>query len=185
MHLKAILVAATLMTSAGLMHADTINVFNLAGTTSSGTLSGTVTLNATTGKFTAASISYFYTATLGSGTYTFSGSPLSSTSGTGYSSNDFAGTGPATGFDIDLSLPTVNLMGYSGGALCSTTRPCGTQVSAFEVTLTGTDLSQVIGGTLTLASQTGAPAVTPEPSSLLLLGTGVLGVASVMRKRFV
>ena len=38
-------------------------------------------------------------------------------------------------------------------------------------------------GTLTISGAPSAVAVTPEPSSLALLGTGILGVAGVVRKR--
>lgn len=39
------------------------------------------------------------------------------------------------------------------------------------------------GDTLTI-TQVATPAVTPEPSSIALLGTGLLGAAGVLRKRF-
>jgi hypothetical protein len=48
----------------------------------------------------------------------------------------------------------------------------------------GTDgVYQAYNGSLTISGAPAAVAVTPEPSSLALLGTGILGVAGVLRKR--
>lgn len=41
-----------------------------------------------------------------------------------------------------------------------------------------------IDSTLTITADAGAVATTPEPSSFALLGTGLLGIAGVVRKRF-
>ena len=176
MRFKLALVTASLLATSVLSKADTISIFNLAGVTTTGsTLSGTVTLNVTTGRFTDSSIKALYNGT----TYTYSGAPISTTSGTGYSSIDFAGTGATALYDFDLILPTASLIGYTGGALCSTSSTCGGRVSAVEVTLTGSDTAQVTSGTLTPAA-----AVTPEPSGLVLLGTGVLATTTLLRKRY-
>ncbi len=192
---KKLVLTAALLTACGVSRADTINVYNLSANASSGTVSGTLTLDATTGKFTASSISFLYTGVTvpGSGlvngtAYNFSGAGTNTQTGTGYSSNDFAGTGSASLFDFDLTLPTTSLIGYAGGSLCSTSQLCSGQASAIELMSTGVDYNRVTSGTLTLTSTT-APvipaAVSPEPSGLMLLGTGVLGMGVLLRKRYV
>lgn len=83
-----------------------------------------------------------------------------------------AGSSPYLIFGIN----EVDLVGFSGGLLCSTENPCGDGTSAY---LTASGI-----GDLDLQSGTVVPAATPEPSSFLLLGTGLLGIAGMMRKRF-
>ena len=173
MRLRFVAVAALLFGSLGIAHADTMNTFNLSATLINGSATGTLTLNATTGSFTDSSIKVV---TSGGTTY-FSGAPTSS-SGTGYSSIFFATTTPSL-FDFQLALPAASLKGYAGGSLCTTTAPCFGDAAGVQA-VGAADLDDVTAGTLTLAPAVG---VTPEPSSLLLLGTGVLVLGTFLKRR--
>ena len=197
MHLKLALATAAILATSGVSRANTINVFALSGNTTTGTLSGTVTLDATTGRFTDSLVKLLYTGSTITGggffngaTYTFSGAGTNVVSGTGYTSTDFVGTGGAGLFDFDLTLPFTSLIGYTGGSLCSTTATCSGQTSSIELLSSGLDNAKVTSGMLTLQSTTAPPpvvpvAVTPEPSALVLLGTGVLAMGVLLRKRYV
>lgn len=87
-------------------------------------------------------------------------------------------SGIAPGNDLKVFLPVPNLIGYEGSGVCTpyvSNPPCSAYGYIF------TDACGSLSGSLTPVSTT---AVSPEPSSIALLGTGVLGLAGVVRKSF-
>ena len=153
--------------------ADTIQVFNLNATLSSGTATGTATLDVTTGVFTSVNISVSGGTTIDS----FAGAPILTQSDGNAQRNHFADTG-GLGLSFFLTLPGTTLIGYTGSPLCSPTVRCldpnGAAITGGVGREPATTVDAVVSGSLT--------AQTPEPSSLVTFGTGLLGLAAVVRR---
>lgn len=175
---------------------DTVATFTFTGVTTNfnlqpGTVTGTIDIDVTAGNVYGVNAT-FTSAT--QGTFGFTAAPSA-----GNQQANFFGDGYVAFIDstvggnlgdaqIALLLPPLVLTGYNGGNICSNANQCNGVVStvyvpAFTQSTAGNELDD--GSLVFLSSRVvDIPGIVPEPSSLIFLGTGVLGVVGSIRRRF-
>lgn len=160
-------------------YADTISTFTLNDATyvNGATETGSVVIDVTTG--VVQSGSFDFTLNSVSSIYDVPG-----VHGNGFNNGtqsyfDFLDT---AGDDIDFDAAVPSFVGYSGGALCTSTSPCIGGYRSTQYPAAGGQ-NDLVSGSFSLDSGI-SPGMTPEPSSLILLLTGLAGMWAMMRYRF-
>jgi hypothetical protein len=166
MRLRSLLIAGVLVSASLAARADNYSTFDLNSSyIFGGTIDGTLTLDTSTNLFTSADLTVAGFPPYQDGTLTEVG--VQSPSFLGYYVDVFSNGSPFA--DLNLFLQTGTLVGYDGSPISFPTNV--TFLSFPNLYFAGS-------GTL-------EPAPTPEPGSLLLLATGLMGLAGLAWRKAV